>query len=61
MSEKTLLDHHNDGQKDGADGNYNPPVPVDPITRFTWPSEAIEEFDKQNAAYDAGYKNGSGK
>lgn len=57
MSGKTTQDHHNDGQRDGSEGTYNPPSGV--------VSTAIADlfFDQtqtreDRAAYDKGYDHG---
>lgn len=56
MSDKEK--HHNDGQKDGSNGEYNSPRPsvLDDFVRPSWENEERHE----NAdSYDEGWRHGN--
>jgi hypothetical protein len=50
-------DHHADGQKDGARGDYNPPHSITPIDTFVHSDHTLEKLEDDNDQYDAGYSN----
>jgi hypothetical protein len=53
-----LQDHHNDGQKDGADGKYHPPHTITPLDELIHRQGFLDEMREDNAAYRTGYDNG---
>ena len=56
MAGKTSTDHHNDGQRDGANGEYEPPHS---LTKefFTWSSDRLKEIHSDNESYREGWRN----
>ncbi len=50
--------HHGQGQKDGANNRYEPPVPIDPLTELITPEETLNEWREKNDSYDKGWSNG---
>lgn len=55
---KELQDAHNKGQADGARNNYDPPVPIGPLTELTTPESILDEWRELNDEYDSGWDNG---
>ncbi len=56
---KSNTDHHNDGQQDAANGEYNPPHSVGgEFAAFCGLSgNSLEEVHEDNAAYQSGRDN----
>ena len=57
MTDKTRQDHHNEGQRDGAAGEYNRPHGFFD-EHFNWSAESRAEQRANNKAYDQGYHHG---
>lgn len=57
MGDKTLQDHHNDGQRGGSDGVYNPPSGV-VSTAIAELFFDVSQTKEDKASYDKGYDNG---
>ncbi len=53
-----LTQHHNDGEKDAAKGEYHQPTPIGISTIILHSEETVKEFEARNEAYDKGYQNG---
>lgn len=54
---KTPHDHHNDGEKDYAEGNgYNPPHGL-LENALTWSKSGCDEIAEDNKAYQSGWDN----
>lgn len=52
--------YHNKGQKDGYEGDYDPPHGViDELS--TWSRAGIDKNIRENLAYDLGYYHGRGQ
>ncbi len=53
-----LQDHHNQGEKDAADGKYNPPHNIQPFGSDLFSTQKdIDHYIKDNEAYDKGHDN----
>jgi hypothetical protein len=50
-------DHNSDGEKDGAQGVYNPPHDINIIDTFIQDDHTFEKLVDDNEQYDAGYHN----
>jgi hypothetical protein len=50
-------DHHAEGEKDGAQGQYNPPHSITPLDTFIHNEHTLDKLEKDNDNYDSGYKN----
>jgi hypothetical protein len=57
MSGKTTQDHHNDGQRDASNGEYNRPH-SHTEEFFTWSSDGLKEIREDRAAYQQGHDHG---
>jgi hypothetical protein len=55
---KTLQDHHNDGQRDGSNGTYNPPNGTIPTAIQELLGFDVSTNHAENDAYNKGYDNG---
>ena len=49
---------HNGAEKDGADGEYNPPSEPTVLDSFWNHEQKWEEFTEAKEAYDKGFENG---
>ncbi len=52
-----LRDHHNDGEKDEADGKHNPPHTIRGFDRVIYNDETVDRMEEDNAAYESGKDN----
>jgi hypothetical protein len=50
-------DHHAEGQKDAADGKYDPPHSITPLDTLIHSDHTLDKLQQDNEQYDAGYKN----
>ena len=50
-------DHHAQGQKDCVEGKYNPPHSITPLDHIVYDDHTLDQLQKDNDEYDAGYKN----
>jgi hypothetical protein len=50
-------DHHAEGEKDGARGEYSPPHSITPIDTAIHNDHTLEKLQSDNEKYDAGYDN----
>jgi hypothetical protein len=51
-------DHHNQGEKDAAEGKYNPPHTISPLGSDIFSTKKdIEHYQKDNEAYNEGHRN----
>lgn len=54
--EEQLQRHHNDGQRDGAKGVYEPPHGL-VESALTWGRSEMQRNNEDNGAYGEGFKN----
>jgi hypothetical protein len=53
-----LQDHHDDGQSDGASGEYHQPHSITPLDEVVQSDRLLDEMREDNKAYDKGYEHG---
>lgn len=51
-----LTEHHNQGEKDASEGNYDPPR--DWVDTHLTHDHVIEKYEEDNEAYSKGWQNG---
>ena len=49
---------YSQGQKDGSNNHYDPPVSIDPLTELITDEQTLNEWRECNDAYDKGWSNG---
>lgn len=54
-----LQDAHNDGQADGSNNEYDPPVPIGPLDELLHSEETLNEWRELNQKYDEGWDHGN--
>jgi hypothetical protein len=53
-----LQDLHNEGQKDGFDGNYNPPNKRGIFDEVLWDQGTLDKLREDREAYNKGFEHG---
>lgn len=50
--------YHDDGQADGSNNVYDPPVPISPLDELIQPQETLDRWQELNDRYDKGWSHG---